>query len=106
MAMNKIQKSDTVVVLAGKEKGKTGVVQKLDGDFAVVEGLNMLTHYVKRDQQRGTEGALKKIEAPIHVSNLAYYDTKEKKPVKIGFKVLSDGAKIRYNKRTKKEVGK
>ena len=53
MAMNKIQKSDTVVVLAGKEKGKTGVVQKLDGDYAVVEGLNMLTHYVKRDQQRG-----------------------------------------------------
>ena len=106
MAMSKIQKNDTVILLSGKEKGKTGVVQKLDGDYAIAEGVNFLTHYVKRDQQRGVEGSLKKKEGPIHISNLAYYDTKEKKAVKIGFKVLSDGAKIRYNKRTKNEVGK
>ena len=106
MTMRKIQKNDTVILLAGKDKGKTGVVQKIDGQHAVVEGINMVTHYVKRDPQRGIEGALKKLEAPVHLSNLAYYDSKEKKAVKIGFKVLSDGTKIRYNKRTKKEVGK
>ena len=106
MATSKIKKDDTVILIAGKEKGKTGLVTKLEGNYAVVQGLNMVTHYVKRNQQQGTEGALKKIEAPIHVSNLAYYDDKEKKAVKIGFKILSDQTKIRYSKRTKKEVGK
>jgi len=106
MALNKIQKDDKVILIAGKDKGKIGTVKKLQGDMAIVDGVNMVTHYVKRDQQRGIEGALKKKEAPVHVSNLAYYDEKAKKPVKIGVKVLSDGKKIRYNKRTKNEVGK
>ncbi len=106
MALNKIQKDDKVILIAGKDKGKIGTVKKLQDDMAIVDGVNMVTHYVKRDQQRGIEGALKKKEAAVHVSNLAYYDEKSKKPVKIGVKVLSDGKKIRYNKRTKKEVGK
>ena len=106
MSMRRICKDDTVIVLSGREKGKTGTVVKIDCDKVIVKGLNMLTHYIKRDQQKGIEGALKKLEAPIHISNLAYYDEKDKKPVKIGFKVLSEGKKIRYNKRTKKEVGK
>lgn len=106
MSMRRICKDDTVIVLAGREKGKTGTVVKIDSDKVIVKGLNMLTHYIKRDQQKGVEGALKKVEAPIHISNLAYYDEKDKKPVKIGFKVLPEGKKIRYNKRTKKEVGK
>lgn len=105
MSIKRIQKSDTVIVLIGKDKGKTGQVQKVSGNHAVVQGLNMRTHYIKRDTQRGIEGALTKKEAPIHISNLAYFDQESKKPCKIGFKVLSDGKKIRYNKRTEKEVG-
>lgn len=104
MTMQRIKKNDTVVVIAGKDKGKTGDVLKIDGDKVTVSGINMLTHYIKRDQQRGVEGSLSKKEAPIHVSNIAYYDKDSNKPAKIGFKVLSDGKKIRYNKRTKKEV--
>ena len=106
MASKRIQKDDVVVCLTGKDRGKTGTVQKVLGDRAVVSGMNLVTHHVKRDQQRGVEGSLKKKEASVHLSNLAYYDEKSKKPVKIGFKLLSDGSKIRYNKRTKKEVGK
>jgi len=106
MVMKKIRKDDTVVVLAGDDKGKTGVVLSVDGDRIIVQGLNLKTHYVKRDQQRGEEGGLKKQEGAIHASNLALYDDKSKKPVKIGIKVLPEGKKIRYNKRTKKEVGK
>ena len=106
MTLKRIRKNDTVMLIAGKDKGKTGEVLKIDGDKVLVSGLNMVTHYIKRDQQRGIEGSLTKKEAPIHVSNVAYFDKKSKKIVKIGIKVLSDGKKIRYNKRTKKEVGK
>lgn len=106
MSQSKIQKNDTVMLLCGKDKGKTGKVLKVSGDSVLVEGINMLTHYIKRDPQRGIEGALKKKEAPVHISNVGYYDEEVKKVAKIGFKVLSDGKKIRYNKRTKNEVGK
>lgn len=105
MVTKHIRKGDTVVIIAGDEKGKTGSVAGVDGNVAIVSGLNMKTHYVKRDQQKGEEGGLKKKEGPIHLSNLAFYDAESKKPVKIGMQVLPDGKKIRYNKRTKKEVG-
>lgn len=105
MSISKIQKNDTVIVLAGKDKGKTGQVLKVNEFHALVQGLNLRTHYVKRDAQRGIEGALTKKEAPMHISNLAYYDQETKKACKIGFRVLPDGKKIRYNKRTEKEVG-
>ena len=106
MVMKHIRKGDTVVVIAGNEKGKTGSVANVNGETAIVSGLNMKTHYVRRNQQNGEEGGLKKKEGPIHLSNLAFYDEESKKPVKIGVQVLPDGKKIRYNKRTKKEVGK
>ena len=104
MTLKRIQKNDTVIMITGKEKGKTGEVLKVDGNKVLVSGINMATHYVKRDQQKGQEGSLTKKEAFVDVSNVAYFDKESKKPVKIGFKVLSDGKKIRYNKRTKKEV--
>ena len=56
MSISKIQKNDTVIVLAGKDKGRTGQVLKVNGFHAVVQGLNLRTHYVKRDAQRGIEG--------------------------------------------------
>ena len=106
MVMKHIRKGDTVIAITGDDKGKTGTVEEISGNKAIIAGLNMKTHYVKRDQQSGEEGGLKKKEGPINLSNLAFYDEKTKKPVKIGVQVLPDGKKIRYNKRTKKEVGK
>ena len=104
MSMSKIKKNDQVIVLTGKEHGKTGLVLSVDGDRITVEGLNMATYYVKRNPNNNEDGGIRKKEMPIHVSNLAYYDVKLKKAVKIGIKTLPDGKKIRYNKASNERV--
>jgi large subunit ribosomal protein L24 len=96
----KIKKGDKVVVLTGRDKGKTGeVVQVMPReDRAVVRGVNL----VKRHQrQTGTqEGGIISKEAPIHLSNLACADPKDGKATRVGFKVLEDGRKVRFAKRS------
>lgn len=96
----KIKKGDKVVVLTGRDKGKTGeVVQVMPSeDRALVRGVNT----VKRHQrQTGTQeaGIITK-EAPLQLSNLAYADPKDGKPTRVGFKVLEDGRKVRFAKRS------
>ena len=96
----KIKKKDRVIVVAGRDKGKTGEVLKVipKENRAVVQGINLVTKH-----QRPTPsdaGGIKKIEAPIHVSNLAHIDPKENKPTRIGFKMLDDGRKVRVAKRS------
>ena len=96
----KIKKGDKVVVLAGRDKGKTGeVVQVMPReDRALVRGVNL----VKRHQRQtaAQEGGIISKEAPIHLSNLAYADPKDGKPTRVGFKVLDDGRKVRFAKRS------
>jgi large subunit ribosomal protein L24 len=96
----KIKKGDKVVVLAGRDKGKTGeVVQVLPReDRALVRGVNL----VKRHQRQtaAQEGGIISKEAPIHLSNLAYADPKDGKPTRVGFKILDDGRKVRFAKRS------
>jgi large subunit ribosomal protein L24 len=96
----KIKKGDKVVVLTGRDKGKTGeVVQVLPKeDRAVVRGVNV----VKRHQRQtaGQEGGIISKEAAIHLSNLACADPKDGKPTRVGFKVLEDGRKVRFAKRS------
>ena len=104
MSMAKIKKNDHVIVLTGKDSGKTGMVLGVDGDKITVEGLNMATYYVKRNPNNNEDGGIRKKEMPIHVSNLAFYDSKLKKAVKIGIKTLPDGKKIRYNKASNEQV--
>ena len=96
----KIKKGDKVVILAGRDKGKTGeVVQVMPKEErALVRGVNL----VKRHQrQTGTQesGIISK-EAPLHLSNLAYADPKDGKPTRVGFKTLDDGRKVRFAKRS------
>ena len=96
----KIKKGDKVVILSGRDKGKTGeVVQVMPKEErALVRGVNL----VKRHQrQTGTQesGIISK-EAPLHLSNLAYADPKDGKPTRVGFKVLDDGRKVRFAKRS------
>ena len=96
----KIKKGDKVVVLAGRDKGKTGeVVQVMPReDRALVRGVNV----VKRHQRQtaAQEGGIISKEAPIHLSNLAYADPKDGKATRVGFKILDDGRKVRFAKRS------
>lgn len=98
--MQKIRKGDKVVVLAGKDKGRTGevlAVQPKD-DKALVRGVNMIRRHQKQSQTQ--EGGIITKEAPIHLSNLAIVDPKDGKPTRVGFQVQKDGTKVRVAKRS------
>lgn len=104
MSINKIQKNDRVKIIVGKDKGKFGTVKKLDHPYCYIEGLNLVSKCVKANPRANEQGGIKKIEAPIHVSNVALVD-KDDKVIKVGIKLLKDGKKVRMNKITKKELG-
>ena len=98
--MAKIKKGDRVVVLTGRDKGRTGeVVQVLPKEErALVRGVNL----VKRHQRQtaNQEGGIISKEASIHLSNIAVADPKDGKPTRVGFKFLDDGRKVRFAKRS------
>ena len=96
----KIKKGDKVVVLAGRDKGKSGeVLQVLPKDGrAVVRGVNLVKRHTKQSPQ--SEGGIISKEATIDLSNLAVADPKDGKPTRVGFKVLDDGRKVRFAKRS------
>ena len=98
--MQRIKKGDQVVVLAGKDKGRTGeVVQMMPKDNrAVVSGINMIKRHQR--QTANAEAGIISREAPIHLSNLAIADPKDGKPSRVGFKTLEDGRKVRFAKRS------
>lgn len=95
----KIKKGDKVVVLAGRDKGRSGEVIKVIPmeERALVRGVNMVQRHTK--PQGVNEGGIISKEAPIHLSNLAVAD-KDGKPTRVGFKKLDDGRKVRVAKRT------
>ncbi|MBB3929943.1 large subunit ribosomal protein L24 [Kaistia hirudinis] len=96
----KIKKGDNVVVLAGKDKGKTGEVLRVipDEQRAVVRGINVGRKHQK--QTASEQGGIISKELPIHVSNIAVADPKDGKPTRVGFKVTEDGRKQRVAKRS------
>ena len=102
-----IRSGDTVYVIAGKEKGKTGKVIKVlhKKEGALVEKLNIVKRHQKQSQKNPTGGIVEK-ESPIHISNLMIYDSSERKPVRIGHKVLGNGEKVRYSKKSGEEIKK
>ena len=97
--MQKIRKGDKVVVLTGKDKGRTGeVVQVMPKeDRAVVKGINLVKRH-QRQTQTQEAGIITK-EASIHLSNIAIADPKDGKPTRVGFKVV-EGKKVRVAKRS------
>ena len=103
----KLRVGDTVQVIAGSDKGKTGeIIQILrKEDRVIVEGVNMVTKHIK-PSQADQEGGIVTREAPIHVSNVAYYDSKAKQAVKIGYAFDEEGKKYRINKKTGKALDK
>ena len=97
--MQKIRKGDNVVVLTGKDKGRTGEVLQVlpKGDRAVVRGVNMVKRH-QRQTQTQEAGIINK-EASIHLSNIAIV-AKDGKPTRVGFKINDDGKKVRVAKTT------
>ena len=96
----KIRKGDKVVVLAGKDKGRTGEVLRVmpKDDKAIVRGVNVVVRHQRQTQNQ--EGGLIRKEAPIHLSNIAVADPKDgKTPTRVGFEVR-DGKKVRVAKRS------
>jgi len=97
--MNRIRKGDEVIVLAGKDKGKTGTVLRvLPDDRIVVENVNVVKRHTKPNPTRGTTGGIIDKEMPIHTSNVNLYNPVSKKGDRVGFRVLEDGRKVRYFK--------
>ena len=103
----KIRKGDNVVVITGRDKGRTGEVIEVrrDDGRALVRGINM----VKRHQRQSAsqEGGIISKEAPIHLSNIALADPKDGKPTRVGFKFIGDGEarrKVRVAKRSGAEI--
>lgn len=100
----KIRKGDRVVVLTGRDKGKTGEVLRVmpKQDRAVVKGVAIVVRHQRQTQ--GQEGGLIRKEAAIHVSNIAHVDPKDGKPTRVGFQVLDDGRKVRVAKRSGERI--
>ena len=99
----KIRKGDRVMVLSGREKGRTGEVFEVrpDQNRALVRGINMVKRHQKQSEQQ--EGGIISKEAPIHLSNLAYVG-KDGKPTRVGFKIRTDGTKVRVAKSSGAEI--
>ena len=94
-----IKKGDPVVLITGKEKGKTGKVLKVypGKDRVLVEGRNIQTKHQK--QTRKERSDIKHVEGPIHISNVMYYDAKAKSGTRVGRRVV-EGEKVRYSKKS------
>jgi large subunit ribosomal protein L24 len=100
----KIRKGDKVVVLAGRDKGRSGEVIEVrpTENRAVVRGINMVKRHQRQTAQQ--EGGIISKELAVHLSNVALADPKDGKPTRVGFKVQSDGKKVRIAKRSGAEI--
>lgn len=100
----KLKKGDEVIVLSGKDKGKTGKISmvKPQNEKVIVAGINKVKKHQKPDNNQA--GGIIEKEMPIHISNLAYYDTDSKKGSRIGYKINDKDKKVRIIKRSGKEI--
>ena len=100
----KIRKGDTVVVITGKDKGKTGEVIRVipDENRAVVRGVNIARRHQR--QTASAQGGIITKELPIHLSNIAFAGAGAGKPTRVGFRFDKQGKKVRFAKRTGDEI--
>jgi len=105
MAAQKIKKGDTVVILSGKDKGKTGEVTRVmpkEGKL-VVGGVNIITRH-KKPNQVDPNGGLERREAPLYASKVAIADPKDGKPTRVRFETAKDGKKVRVATRSGEKI--
>lgn len=107
MEKTKIKKGDTVMVIAGRERGKTGKVLSLrhDAGKVVVEKLNIIKRHTK-PSQKARQGGILEREAPVAISNVMYFCGNCQKPVRLGIKTLDDGRRLRFCKKCKDVIEK
>ena len=99
--MNKIRKGDEVIVIVGKDKGRRGVVDQVRQDGRlIVDGINIAKKHTKGNPQAGDPGGIVDKAMPIEASNVMVFNPKSKKGERVGFRVESDGSKVRVFKGT------
>jgi large subunit ribosomal protein L24 len=100
----KFKKGDKVIVLTGRDKGKSGEVLRAlpREERLVVQGVNMVKRHTR--PSAASQGGIVPQEASIHVSNVAHLDPKSGKPTRVGFRFLEDGRKIRYAKASGEQI--
>lgn len=97
----RLKKNDTVKIIAGKDKGVTGKIIKVDpeNERVYVQGANMVSKAMRKRNQQD-QGGIVKIEAPVHVSNVALVVNKSGDTSRVGYKIDANGKKVRYAKKT------
>jgi large subunit ribosomal protein L24 len=104
--MRKIRKGDQVVVIAGRDKGKRGEVQRVvDDDHVVVAGVNQVKKHTRPNPLKNQPGGIVTKEMPIHVSNVAIYNPRTQKADRVGVRQLENGRKVRVFKSSGQEIG-
>jgi large subunit ribosomal protein L24 len=98
--MSNIKKGDRVIVISGRDKGKKGEVLKVfpKEDRALVQGVHVVKRHQRQTQTQ--QGGIVNKESPIHLSNIAHVDPKSGKATRVGFKLLNDGRKVRFAKKS------
>jgi large subunit ribosomal protein L24 len=106
MALARIKKGDNVVVLAGRERGKRGVVRQVmpKAGTALVQDLNISKRHFKPGRAR--QAGIVDVEQPIHLSNLALVDPKTSKPTRVRARTLANGSKVRIAVASGEQIGK
>lgn len=96
----RIRKGDTVHVIAGRDKGKSGRVMMVlrDDDRVLVEGVNLVTRAVRPNPGKNIKGGLVRSESSIHISNVAVIDPETNAPTRVKYQFLEDGSKIRVSR--------
>ena len=103
--MRKIKKGDSVVVIAGRDKGKRGDVASIvDDTHVIVNGVNQVKRHTKPNPMKNQPGGIVTKEVPIHVSNVAIWNPVTQKPDRIGFKLMEDGRKLRFFKSNGEQI--
>jgi large subunit ribosomal protein L24 len=104
----RVRKNDTVVVRAGKDRGKRGRVLRVlaDKNRVVVEGVNLIKRHTRPNPQKNIKGGIVEREASIHASNVMLLDPETSEPTRIGTKTLPDGRRIRIGRKSGATVDK
>ena len=103
--MRKIKKGDSVVVIAGRDKGKRGdVARYVDDTHVIVNGVNQVKRHTKPNPMKNQPGGIVTKESPIHISNVAIWNPVTQKPDRIGFRLMQDGRKLRFFKSNGEQI--
>jgi large subunit ribosomal protein L24 len=104
--MRKIKKGDDIIVIAGKDKGKQGQIEKVIGNKVVVTNVNIAKKHIKGNPNKSEPGGIIDKAMPLDISNVAIYNAATAKADRVGFKFLEDGKKVRFYKSTNEVIGK